>query len=130
MPPKIPDNFFKLKLIHPVITEFYEWHVKSMKLYTDSYQQISIFDDESAVDNYEVRVSIITRVRETHDAMEELFNNFLMSYYAFRKLAETDTKVAKEFKKIPDKNFEVAQKHLVELIEVYEDAEKLLRVIL
>ena len=115
------NNFFNLNLSHKVVKDFNDDHRKSVKLFKDSYSYLDQLDEELKPNEtiYEKSMEFYRMINHTHAAMNETFTNLFISYYAFRKTAEQDGEVMKEFKKLPA-DFSPVQKQFTDMLHGYK----------
>ena len=123
------DNFFGLNLIHPVVMDFCNDHVKSVAIYKEAYAQLSLYDDENLADDYDARVNLVASINGMKETLNEVLSNFFMSYYAFKLEAETNAEVMKEFEKLPA-SFDEVREFFIKMLAAYEEAGNLLKPIL
>ena len=113
------DNYFNLLLNHKVVKDFNDDHQLSIKLYQSSYayleSQTVRFDKEK---NYPNAVEFYRELNNTHAEMSKIFTDLFISYYAFRKAAETSPEINTEFKKLP-KDFSPVEDKFNTLMEGY-----------
>ena len=126
---KQTDNFFGLNLIHPVVTDFYHDHAKSVSLYKEAHAQLSLYDDENLATDYESRVNLVASIDGMKERLNEILTDFFMSYYAFKLEAETNQEVRNEFKKLPA-SFDEVKGFFIKMLAAYEEAGNLLKPIL
>ncbi len=119
---KKPDNRFNLNLTHPVVIDFYNDHIKSAKVYTQSQKQLINFLHKELFEDFVAVKIIMEEVREMHIKLEEALHDFFMSYHAFKLEAEINEEVRTEFEKLPP-SFDDVEEYFHKLLAAYEKAE-------
>jgi hypothetical protein len=122
-------NFFNLNLSHKTVCDFNEDHQKSIRLFSDSQAYLNKeFKNEESY-SYEDAIEFFRNINQIAAEMKKTFIDFIISHAAFRKLAETDEAVRKEFKKLPG-DFTPIREHFEKLISAYEQELKNLEKVL
>lgn len=115
------NNFFNLTLKHKEVIDFYNDHLKSVQLYKESFTYLETIDVEHQPKNEEIlkiSVDFFRSINQFYSQMQEVFVNLFISYYAFKKVAQTNAEIQKEFLKLPS-DFQVVQKTFTDLMDAY-----------
>ncbi len=116
------NNYFKLNIVHPVIKDFVEDHTKSL----NTYQKTASFVKENSIDDMlekndpiALGFELYSIFSEHLEEMKQSYYNFFMSYYTFKKEAETNPEVKEEFIKLPE-TFNDVKTTFTNIINGYE----------
>jgi hypothetical protein len=98
-------NFFKLNLIHPVIIRFVNDHNITSNCFQESLAFINSMGEFPAehiiTSESEQIITYYQNLSKFNSELQDTHLNFIISYYAFRELAQTNKEVQIEFNKLP-----------------------------